>query len=183
MRMAPAQPQRFQPPPHLLPAHGITSPIHTLHPPLRLRETQLLKELDVDIDAPLGAALARIDDLDAGHGLAVVRVVDGDCGAAERVAVGVGAVVHVGEGEGDDGFAWGGGDVAGGVRGDGGGGVIGYVAGVGGGEGDGDGEGEGGEGEGAGFHGVFLFCGGGFWILFWRFCFGIELRGLGGRLL
>ena len=79
----------------------------------------------------------------------VGRVVDADVGAAEGVVIGVGLVVDFVLRDGDDGFAGGGGYVAGGVGGDEGGGVEGHLARVGGGEGDGDGEGE---GEGAGFH-------------------------------
>lgn len=148
-------PQRLQPSLLLLlllPPHGAPSPIHPLHPADRLIEPQRLEQLDIDIDALLVAAHARVDNLDVWDRLLVVGVVDANGGAAERVGVGVGAVVHHEVRDGDDGLAGRGGHVArGSLRGVGGG-VEGHVARVGGGEGDGDGEGEGGEGEGAGFH-------------------------------
>ncbi len=123
-----------------------------MNPPLPLRKPQRLKQLHIDIDAIRIAPHALVHNLDVLDRLLVVRVVDIDSGAAE------GVVVRVGGGEpgvrdGDDGLAGRGADVAGGVLGVGGGGVVGEVAGVGVGEGNGDGEGEGGEGEGAGFHG------------------------------
>ena len=121
------------------------------HPPLCRIDAQRREQLDVDVDVVRRAAHALVHDLDVLDRLAVGRVVDADGGAAEGVVVGVGG----GEscvGDGDDGLAGRGGDVAGGFVGGGGGGVVGHVAGVGVGEGDGDGEGEGGESEGAGFH-------------------------------
>ena len=74
--------------------------------------------------------------------MAIVRVVDVDVGAAEGVEVGIGSGEFV-VGDGDDGLAGSGGDVAGGVCRVEGGGVHGHVTRVGGSEGDGDGEGEG----------------------------------------
>lgn len=115
--------QRLQPHPPLLPPHSTTPPIHATHPPQRGRVAQRLEQLHIDVDAPVRAPHARVHNLDVLDRDVGVRVVDGDGGAAEGVGVGVGGVVHLEVGDGDDVLAGGGGDVARGELGDGGGGV------------------------------------------------------------
>lgn len=134
-----------------LPPRSWTSPINTMRPPNTDINPQRLKQLHVDIDAIRLAADALVHNLDVLERLPVVGVVDVDVGAAEGVVVGVrGGEEEMGEG--DDGLAGCGGDVAGGLCWGKTRGVDGHIPGVGRGEGDGDGERKGAEGEVAGFH-------------------------------
>ena len=126
-------PLNFQTP--LLPSHAITSPVYS-DPPLGELKPQLLKQLRININRLLVAPHARVHNLDARDRIATLRVVNADGGAAEGVVVGVGAVVHFQVGDGDDVFTRCGGYVAGGAGGVGGGGVVGKVTMIGGGEGD-----------------------------------------------
>ncbi len=115
--------QRLQP--HAsLPAHDVSSPIDPVDPPLSCREPQRLEQLHVDVDALGIAAHALVDNLDVLDRLLVVGVVDVDGGAAEGVVVRVrGGELEVRDG--DDELAGCGADVAGGILGVGGGGVVG----------------------------------------------------------
>lgn len=119
-------PQRLKP--HTpLPPRRTPPPIHPRHSPPPTIQPQHPKQLHINIDILRLTPHALIHNFDIIDRLAIVRVIDGDVGAAEGVVVWVaGAEFEVGDG--DDGLAGLGGEVAGGVSGVGGGGVVGHVA-------------------------------------------------------